>query len=52
MRLYAKAEKLLIDDMVILPLYYYVADVLKKPNVHNVYVDFDGSIAFTRGYLK
>ncbi|MBY0010424.1 peptide ABC transporter substrate-binding protein [Paenibacillus typhae] len=52
MSLYAKAEKLLIDDMVILPLYYYVADVLKKPNVHNVYVDFDGSIAFTRGYLK
>ncbi|MDF9840530.1 MULTISPECIES: peptide ABC transporter substrate-binding protein [unclassified Paenibacillus] len=52
MRLYAKAEKMLIDEMVILPLYYYVADVLKKPNVHNVYVDFDGSIAFTRGYLK
>lgn len=52
MSLYAKAEKMLIDEMVILPLYYYVADVLKQPNVHNVYVDFDGSIAFTRGYLK
>ncbi|WP_042197379.1 peptide ABC transporter substrate-binding protein [Paenibacillus camerounensis] len=52
MRLYAKAEKLLIDEMVILPLYYYVADVLKSPSVQGVYVDFDGSIAFTRGYLK
>ncbi|AIQ48381.1 hypothetical protein R70723_22525 [Paenibacillus sp. FSL R7-0273] len=52
MRLYTRAEKLLIDEMVILPLYYYVADVLKQPNVHGVYVDFDGSIAFTRGYLK
>ncbi|MNB82536.1 Oligopeptide-binding protein OppA precursor [compost metagenome] len=52
MRLYAKAEKLLIDEMVILPLYYYVAGVLKSPDVNNVYLDFDGSIAFTRGYLK
>ncbi|MDQ0193772.1 ABC transporter substrate-binding protein [Paenibacillus wynnii] len=52
MRFYAKAEKLLMDEMIILPLYYYVADVLAKPNVKNVYVDYDGSIAFTRGYLK
>ncbi|MCL6603915.1 MAG: peptide ABC transporter substrate-binding protein [Paenibacillus sp.] len=52
MQLYAKAEKLLMDEMIILPLYYYTTDVLAKPNVNNVYIDFDGSIAFTRGYLK
>ncbi|WP_052092096.1 peptide ABC transporter substrate-binding protein [Paenibacillus sp. FSL H7-0357] len=50
--LYAKAEKLLIDQMAIIPLYYYVADVLQKPNIHNVYLDYDGNIAFTRGYIK
>ncbi|UQZ36784.1 peptide ABC transporter substrate-binding protein [Paenibacillus sp. PK3_47] len=50
--LYAKAEKLLIDDMVILPLYYYVADVLHKPEVKNVYLDYDGNIIFSRGYIQ
>ncbi len=49
---YAKAEKLLIDQMVILPLYYYVADVLHKSNYENVYVDYDSSVVFARGYLK
>lgn len=53
MKLYAKAEKLLIQDqMIIIPLYYYIADVLHKPYIHNVYVDYDGSIAFARGYIK
>ncbi|MRN55038.1 peptide ABC transporter substrate-binding protein [Paenibacillus monticola] len=49
---YAKAEKLLIDQMVIIPLYYYVADVLHKSNIENVYVDYDSSVVFARGYLK
>ncbi len=51
-QLYAKAEKKLIDQMVIIPLYYYVTDVLHKPNIKNVYVDYDDTVAFTRGYLK
>lgn len=50
-KLYAKAEKLLIDQMVILPLYYYYADVLHKPNIKKVNIDYDGSISFSRGYL-
>ncbi|MNC77936.1 Oligopeptide-binding protein OppA precursor [compost metagenome] len=52
LELYAKAEKLLIDQMVIIPLYYYVSDVLHKPGIQNVYHNYDGSIAFTRGYFK
>jgi oligopeptide transport system substrate-binding protein len=52
MKLYAQAEKLLIDQMAIIPLYYYVADALHKPNVKNVYVDYDGSVAFTRGNIR
>lgn len=50
--LYAKAEKLLIDDMAIIPLYYYVAGVLHKPSVKNVYLDYDGNIIFSRGYIN
>lgn len=49
--LYAKAEKLLIDQMVILPLYYFYADVLHKPNIKKVIVEYDGSLSFSRGYL-
>ncbi|MGN7759882.1 peptide ABC transporter substrate-binding protein [Paenibacillus sp. 22594] len=51
-RYYAKAERLLMDQMVVIPLYYYTSDVLHKPNIQNVYVDYDESIAFTRGSLK
>ncbi|MNC46207.1 Oligopeptide-binding protein OppA precursor [compost metagenome] len=50
-KLYAKAEKMLIDQMVILPLYYFYADVLHKPNIKKVSVEYDGSISFSRGYL-
>ena len=49
MQIYAKAEKLLIDQMVIIPLFYCVSDVLHNPKIKNVYVEYDGSIAFTRG---
>ncbi|WNS45354.1 peptide ABC transporter substrate-binding protein [Paenibacillus sp. MMS20-IR301] len=49
MQLYAKAEKMLIDQMIILPLYYCVADVAHNPLLKNVYIDYDGSIAFARG---
>lgn len=49
MQIYAKAEKLLIDQMAVIPLFYCVTDLLSNPNIKNVYVDYDGSIAFTRG---
>ncbi|WP_310829477.1 peptide ABC transporter substrate-binding protein [Paenibacillus pedocola] len=52
MHLYAKAERLLISQMAIIPLYYYTSDVLHKPNIQNVYVDYDESIDYTRGYFK
>ena len=51
-KLYAEAEKLLIDQMGIIPLYYYEADVLHKANIKNVYLTYDGSIAFARGNMK
>ncbi|MFC3746828.1 peptide ABC transporter substrate-binding protein [Paenibacillus sp. GCM10012306] len=51
MQLLANAEKVLIDQMVILPLYYYVVDVLRKPDIKNVYIDYDRSVIFSRGYF-
>ncbi|WP_342422679.1 peptide ABC transporter substrate-binding protein [Paenibacillus sp. FSL E2-0178] len=50
MEIYAKAEKLLIEQMAVIPLFYCVTDLLSNPNIQNVYVDYDGSIAFTRGF--
>ena len=52
MQIYAKAEKLLMDQMVVIPLFYSVTDLLSNPGIKNVYVDYDGSIAFTRGAWK
>lgn len=52
MKLYAQAEKLLMDQMVVLPLYYYQTAVLHKPNIKNVYIGYDKSIDFTRGYIQ
>ncbi|WP_158630010.1 peptide ABC transporter substrate-binding protein [Cohnella sp. AR92] len=50
MHLYAQAEKLLMDQMVILPLYYYVSNLLMRSDVANVNLNYDGSISYTRGY--
>ncbi|AIQ58579.1 hypothetical protein PBOR_17755 [Paenibacillus borealis] len=49
MQIYAKAEKMLIDQMVILPLFYCVSGVLHNPLIKDVYVDYTGAIAFSRG---
>ncbi len=51
-KLYAKAEKRLIDQMVILPLYYYTYPAVHKPNLTGVYIDFDESVEFIKGYFK
>lgn len=49
--IYAKAEKLLIqDDMVVAPIYYYADASLTKPNVKGISVDFSGAIDLTRAY--
>ncbi|MDR0266750.1 peptide ABC transporter substrate-binding protein [Paenibacillus sp.] len=53
MELMAKAERILIEqDQAILPLYYYTNVALKKPNLKNVYVDYQGNIFFSRGYYE
>ncbi|WP_339314135.1 peptide ABC transporter substrate-binding protein [Paenibacillus sp. FSL M7-0896] len=46
---FASAEKILMDQMVMIPLFYAEIEYLSNPNVQNVYIDYDGSIAFTRG---
>ncbi|MEK4852094.1 peptide ABC transporter substrate-binding protein [Paenibacillus sp. FSL H7-0756] len=51
-QLYAKAEQLLMKEAVIIPVYNYVADILRNPRIAGVYIDYDGSIAFSRGYWK
>ncbi|MDP4096950.1 peptide ABC transporter substrate-binding protein [Paenibacillus sp. P96] len=48
---FAKAEKLLVqDDMVIAPIYYYSNVSLTKQNVKGIALDFSGAIDFTRAY--
>ncbi|MGG1618105.1 peptide ABC transporter substrate-binding protein [Paenibacillus sp. NRS-1782] len=49
---FAKAEKILVqDDMVMLPIYYYSNVSLTKPNVKDITLDFSGAIDFTRAYI-
>lgn len=51
-QLYAQAEQLLMKETVIIPVYNYIADILRDPRIAGVYIDYDGSIAFSRGYWK
>lgn len=52
MALYGKAEKLLMDEMVVLPLFYDYTHVLHKANLYGVYVNYDKTVDFTRGFFK
>ncbi|MCJ8010405.1 peptide ABC transporter substrate-binding protein [Paenibacillus sp. KQZ6P-2] len=53
MELMAKAERILIEqDQAILPLYYYTNVALKKSNLKNVFIDYQGNIIFNRGYFE
>lgn len=47
-----QAEKMLMDEMVILPIYYYTAIWMHKDYVKNVVIDYAGNIDFTRGYIE
>ncbi|WP_162551285.1 peptide ABC transporter substrate-binding protein [Paenibacillus tepidiphilus] len=51
-QLYAQAERLLMNQMGVIPLYYYEADVLHHPDLQNVYLRYDGIVCFTRGYWQ
>lgn len=53
MELMAKAERIMIEqDQAILPLYYYTNVALKKPNLKNVFIDYQGMINYSRGYFE
>lgn len=47
-----KAEKILMDDMVIMPLYYYSSTQMMKPNLKGVTIDYKGDIDYTRAYIE
>ncbi|MEQ7049171.1 peptide ABC transporter substrate-binding protein [Paenibacillaceae sp. P-4] len=52
MDLIKQAEKKLIaDDMAIIPIFYHTNVHLQKPYVKNVFIDYQGQINFTRGYI-
>nr|WP_239565799.1 peptide ABC transporter substrate-binding protein [Paenibacillus sacheonensis] len=51
-KLYARAEKQLMDNMVLLPLYYYVSNIVHRATLKQVYLDSGGSVAYTRGYFE
>lgn len=48
----AKAEKILMDNMVIMPIYYYSNVRMTKTNVKNLFLDFKGDVDFTRAYIE
>ncbi|MBH5316548.1 peptide ABC transporter substrate-binding protein [Paenibacillus sp. GSMTC-2017] len=50
--LYAKAEKLLIEQMVILPVYYYEIDVLQKSKLKGMQVNYMSTVDFSRAYFE
>lgn len=53
MRLLSEAETYLIEDQaVIMPLYYYPSIWVQKKNVHNILVNYNGTIDYTRAYYK
>jgi len=49
--LMSRAEKLLLDEAVVAPLYYYSVVYAKKPYVQGVFPDVFGNIDFTRGRI-
>jgi len=46
------AEKMLIDNMAILPIYYYTGVWMSKPYVKGVWIDYAGEIRFNNGYIE
>ncbi|UHA72786.1 peptide ABC transporter substrate-binding protein [Paenibacillus sp. 481] len=53
MKVIAEAEKQLIqEDMAIMPIFYYSDVSLTKPHVKNVFLDYQGFLHFTRGYIE
>ncbi|RKN86909.1 peptide ABC transporter substrate-binding protein [Paenibacillus ginsengarvi] len=52
MKTMAQAEKMMIADMPIAPIYYYTGIWAQKPYVKNVFVDYKGDVDFIHGYIE
>lgn len=48
---FAAAEKLIMDDMIVIPIYYYTNNSLTKEYLKGVTLDFSGAIDLSRAYL-
>ncbi|GGF77930.1 oligopeptide-binding protein OppA [Paenibacillus albidus] len=48
---FAAAEKILMDDMVVIPIYYYTNNSLNKEYLKGSTIDFSGAIDLSRAYL-
>lgn len=49
MKAMADAEKMLMDDRPIIPLYYYSTVYMMKPGFKDIFIDFKGDINYVRG---
>lgn len=53
MQLMNQAEQILMkDNMAILPLYYYTGVYMAKKNLHNIDMDYQGMVDYTRAYVE
>lgn len=47
---FVAAEKIMMDDMIVIPIYYYTNNSLTKEYLKGVTLDFSGAIDLTRAY--
>ncbi|MDF2714353.1 MAG: peptide-binding protein [Paenibacillus sp.] len=52
MKAMAQAEKMMIADMPIAPIYYYTGIWAQKSYVKDVFVDYKGDVNFINGYIE
>jgi oligopeptide transport system substrate-binding protein len=52
MKAMAQAEKIMINDMPIMPIYYYTGIWAQKDYVKNVFVDYKGDVNFIYGSIE
>ncbi|MFC4777892.1 peptide ABC transporter substrate-binding protein [Paenibacillus sp. GCM10023252] len=48
----SKAEKILMDEMPIMPIYYYSNVYMVKPGLKNIVTDYKGDVDYTRAYFE
>lgn len=47
---FKQLEKMMMDDMILLPIYYYTSISLQKENLKGVNIDFSGALDVSRAY--